>query len=104
MPYPLFLFPAMIVFQYFNSATGRASNSLKQDSAIGEGLFPAAGAPLGEHHQPAGRLRARDSRGDPGDLPAPPTAAMHDAGVSHDRDRRSRRDDGLSVLNCTSAT
>lgn len=34
MPYPLFLFPAMIVWNYFNSATGRASNSLKQDSTI----------------------------------------------------------------------
>ena len=47
MPYPLFLFPAMIVFQYFNSATGRASNSLKQDSAIlAKVYFPRLVLPL----------------------------------------------------------
>ncbi len=34
MPYPLFLFPGMIVWHYFSSSTGRASNSLNQDAGI----------------------------------------------------------------------
>lgn len=34
VPYPLFLFPAMIAWNYFTSATGRASNALKSDSTI----------------------------------------------------------------------
>lgn len=34
MPYPLFLFPAMLAWNYFQSATGRASNALKQDATI----------------------------------------------------------------------
>lgn len=32
--YPLFLFPAMLVWNYFQSSTGRASNALKHDAAI----------------------------------------------------------------------
>ena len=34
MPYPLFLFPAMIVWGYFTSSTGRAANALTKDSMI----------------------------------------------------------------------
>ena len=47
MPYPLFLFPGMIVYQYFSSSTGRASNSLKQDSSIlAKVYFPRLVLPL----------------------------------------------------------
>jgi len=47
MPYPLFLFPGMIVYQYFSSSTGRAANSLKQDSAIlAKVYFPRLVLPL----------------------------------------------------------
>ncbi len=47
IPYPLFLFPGMIVWHYFNSATGRASNSLKQDSSIlSKVYFPRLLLPL----------------------------------------------------------
>lgn len=45
--YPLFLFPAMLVWNYFNSATGRASNALKQDSTIlSKVYFPRLLLPL----------------------------------------------------------
>ncbi|MCA9273830.1 MAG: ABC transporter permease [Phycisphaerales bacterium] len=47
MPYPLFLFPGMIVFQYFSSSTGRAANSLKQDGALlSKVYFPRLVLPL----------------------------------------------------------
>lgn len=32
--YPLFLFPAMIIWNYFNSSVGRAANALKHDAPI----------------------------------------------------------------------
>lgn len=53
MPYPIFLFPAMIVWNYFNSATGRASNSLKQDATIlAKVYFPRLLLPLGSITSP----------------------------------------------------
>lgn len=34
LPYPLFLFPAMIIWNYYSSSVGRAANALKQDAPI----------------------------------------------------------------------
>ena len=34
LAYPIFLFPAMIIWNYFHSAVGRAANALKQDAPI----------------------------------------------------------------------
>jgi lipopolysaccharide transport system permease protein len=34
LPYPIFLFPALIIWNYYSSSVGRAANALKQDSAI----------------------------------------------------------------------
>ncbi len=34
LAYPIFLFPALIVWNYFASSVGRAANSLKQDASI----------------------------------------------------------------------
>ncbi|GAB5495487.1 MAG: ABC transporter permease [Phycisphaerales bacterium] len=34
VPYPLFLFPAMIIWNYYSSSVGRAANALKHDAPI----------------------------------------------------------------------